>query len=112
MQLRKRRHSNERVVVLGGFGLATAVCLALELLREHHYGTLDFRFLLWNLFLAWIPLLIALAVYDGYRRGAPLAPARARGAPLAALPAERAVHRHRLRPPGAAGPAAVGSTAW
>ena len=54
------------------FGLATGVCVALELFRERHYGTLDFRFLLWNLFLAWIPLLIALAVYDGYRRGAPL----------------------------------------
>ncbi len=72
MQLRRRRYSNERLVVLCGFGLATGVCVALELFRERHYGTLDFRFLLWNLFLAWIPLLIALAVYDGYRRGAPL----------------------------------------
>jgi uncharacterized membrane protein len=73
MQVRRRRYPNERIVVLGSFGLATAICVALELLRERHYGIYDFRFLLWNLFLAWIPLLIALAVYDAYRRGAPLA---------------------------------------
>ena len=41
-----------------------------ELVREHYYRAFDFRFLLWNLFLAWIPLLVALVVYDGYRRGA------------------------------------------
>jgi uncharacterized membrane protein len=71
MQVRRRRYPNERVVVLAGFGLATGVCVGLELFREHHYGAFDFRFLLWNLFLAWIPLLLALAVYDGYRRGVP-----------------------------------------
>ena len=80
MQVRTRRYSNERVVVLGVFGLATALCVTLEAFREHHYGWIDFRFLLWNLFLAWIPLLLALAVYDGYRRSAPLARARARRA--------------------------------
>jgi uncharacterized membrane protein len=72
-QLRRRRYANERVVVLCGFGLATGLCVALELFRERHYGAYDFRFLLWNLFLAWIPLLIALTVYDAYRRGARLA---------------------------------------
>jgi len=40
--------------------------------RELHYGALGFRFLLWNLFLAWIPLVFALVVYDRYRRGVPL----------------------------------------
>ena len=34
---------------------------------------LDFRFLLWNLFLAWVPFVLALVVYDRYRRGTPLA---------------------------------------
>jgi uncharacterized membrane protein len=73
MPMRTRRHPNERFLVLAGFGLASALCVALELFRERHYGALDFRFLLWNLVLAWIPLLVALIVYDRYRRGSGLA---------------------------------------
>jgi len=49
---------------LGG---ASALCLALEYAREHRYAT-DFRFLVWNLILAWVPLVLALVAYDGYRR--------------------------------------------
>jgi uncharacterized membrane protein len=71
--IRARRYRNERPVVLAVAGAATAVCLALELVREVHYADPGFRFLLWNLTLAWIPLVVALVVYDGYRRGAPLA---------------------------------------
>jgi uncharacterized membrane protein len=70
--VRTRRHPNERQLVLLGFAAATAVCVALELFREHHYGATGFRFLLWNLVLAWIPLLLALVVYDCYRRGTQL----------------------------------------
>ena len=69
MDLRTRRSPNERLVVLAGLGVASALCLGLELVREHRYGAYDFRFLLWNLILAWIPLLLALLVYDRYRRG-------------------------------------------
>ena len=67
--MRTRRHPNERLLVLAGLSLASAVCVAVELLRERHFGDGSFRFLLWNLALAWIPLLVALAVYDSYRRG-------------------------------------------
>jgi len=69
MDLRSRRHPSERLVVLAGLGVASALCLGLELVREHRYGAFDFRFLIWNLILAWIPLLLALFVYDRYRRG-------------------------------------------
>jgi uncharacterized membrane protein len=69
MDLRTRRSANERLVVLAGLGVASALCLGLELVREHRYGAYDFRFLIWNLILAWIPLLLALLVYDRYRRG-------------------------------------------
>ena len=68
MGLRTRRFPNERLVVLVGLAGASALCLGLELVREHRYS-IDFRFLVWNLVLAWIPLLLALGVYDAYRRG-------------------------------------------
>jgi uncharacterized membrane protein len=70
--LRTRRFPNERLVVLAGLGTASALCLALELVRELRVGAFDFRFLVWNLILAWIPLVLALLVYDRYRRGTPL----------------------------------------
>jgi uncharacterized membrane protein len=70
--LRTRRHPNERLVVLAGLGVASALCLGLELFREQHYAAFGFRFLIWNLILAWIPLLLALLLYDRYRRGRPL----------------------------------------
>jgi uncharacterized membrane protein len=71
--MRTRRLPNERFLVLAGLSLATALCVALELFRERHFGELGFRFLLWNLTLAWIPLIVALGVYDLYRRGLPFA---------------------------------------
>jgi uncharacterized membrane protein len=71
MGLRTRRFANERLVVLVGLGGASALCLALELAREHRYAA-DFHFLVWNLILAWAPLILALLVYDGYRRGGTL----------------------------------------
>ena len=55
--------------MLAGLGLASALCLALELFRERHFGATGYRFLRWNLFLAWIPLVLALVAYDRYRRG-------------------------------------------
>jgi uncharacterized membrane protein len=66
--LRTRRFRNERLLVLLGLGGASALALGLELVRERHYGATDFRFLVWNLILAWVPLVLALVVYDGYRR--------------------------------------------
>jgi uncharacterized membrane protein len=68
VNLRNRRYTNERLVVLAGLSVASLICLAVELVRERHYGAYDFRFLVWNLVLAWIPLLLALVMYDRYRR--------------------------------------------
>jgi uncharacterized membrane protein len=56
----------ERLV---GLGIASALCVALELLREWRYGADTYRFLVWNLALAWIPLLFALLIYLCFRRG-------------------------------------------
>jgi uncharacterized membrane protein len=73
MTLRTRRWANERIFVLGGLALASVLCVALEGVRELHYGAVGFRFLFWNLVLAWVPLAVALVVYDRYRAGTPLA---------------------------------------
>jgi uncharacterized membrane protein len=81
MGIRTRRFANERLVVLVALGVASALCLGLELVRERQFGAMDFRFLVWNLILAWIPMLLVLVVYDRYRRGTALI----RLAPLAAL---------------------------
>lgn len=53
-----------------GLVIASALCLALELFCEWHYDTKAYRFLLWNLMLAWIPLLLGVLIYLRWRRGA------------------------------------------
>ena len=40
------------------------------LVRAAETGSNGYRFLVWNLFLAWVPFLLALALYDANRRGA------------------------------------------
>ena len=39
------------------------------LARAAETGSNGYRFLVWNLFLAWVPFLVALALYDANRRG-------------------------------------------
>jgi uncharacterized membrane protein len=43
-------------------------CVALVVVRDAHTGTQDFHYLVWNLFLAWIPFVLAMIVYDRWRR--------------------------------------------
>jgi uncharacterized membrane protein len=63
------RNPNQRLVIVGALSVATSICVAFEWFREWYYGTTGFRFLLWNLFLAWIPLVLALIIYAHYLRG-------------------------------------------
>jgi len=51
-----------------GLVAASLFCVALVLLRLEQSGSTKFTGLIWNLFLAWIPFLLAVAVYDGWRR--------------------------------------------
>jgi uncharacterized membrane protein len=60
---------NERVVIVGALGVASSICVAFEWFREWHFGTSGFRFLLWNLTLAWIPVVLALVIFAHYMRG-------------------------------------------
>ena len=41
--------------------------------RFAYSGNTEDKAILWNLFLAWIPCLLAVVVYYGLRRGAPVA---------------------------------------
>lgn len=51
-----------------GLLLASLFCVGLVVLRMIESGSPDFSGLIWNLFLAWIPFALAVAVYDGWRR--------------------------------------------
>jgi uncharacterized membrane protein len=62
------RISDRRVATVFALVLATGLCVALVVLRELRAGYDGYGFLVWNLFLAWIPFVLALAFYDGYRR--------------------------------------------
>jgi uncharacterized membrane protein len=64
-----RRLSDRRVATMFAFVLASGFCVLLVGLRAWHAGSDGYRFLVWNLVLAWIPFLFALAFYDGWRRG-------------------------------------------
>jgi uncharacterized membrane protein len=65
------RLSDRRVATVFALVLASGFCGALLFLRAIETSTSEYRFLAWNLALAWIPFLIALALYDrnGRRRG-------------------------------------------
>jgi uncharacterized membrane protein len=66
---------DRHALTLTAFLAASALCVATVAFREHHTGSDFYRFLIWNLVLAWVPLLLALAAYASARRGASVASA-------------------------------------
>jgi uncharacterized membrane protein len=62
------RHSRRRLTTVLGLFSASLFCIALVFVRNVHTGNGDFRYLIWNLFLAWIPFALAIFVYDRWRR--------------------------------------------
>jgi uncharacterized membrane protein len=48
---------------------ASALCVATVEYRSHHTGDTFYRFLVWNLVLAWVPFGLALGAYMSARRG-------------------------------------------
>jgi uncharacterized membrane protein len=60
------RFRNDRTAVLAALILATAFCIALVEARAVYIGW-TYDFLVWNLFLAWVPFALAYVVYDRSR---------------------------------------------
>jgi uncharacterized membrane protein len=60
--------SRRRLVTLLGLVAVSLFCVALVLIRYAESGNTKFVGLIWNLFLAWIPFVLAVAVYDRWRR--------------------------------------------
>ena len=63
--------SRRRLLVLEALLVASAAVTLGVAARVFYLGSLETTSLVWNLFLAWIPLVLALVVYDGARRGWP-----------------------------------------
>jgi len=57
------RFRNDRMAAVAALLLATAFCVALVAARGVYVGW-TFGFLVWNLLLAWVPFVLAYAVYD------------------------------------------------
>ena len=62
--------SQRRLATLASLLLLSGFVVALVVARVVYTGTLVYGNLVWNLFLAWIPFVLALLVYDGHRRRA------------------------------------------
>jgi uncharacterized membrane protein len=62
------RSSRRRLVTMFGLFAGSLFCVALVVVRNVHTGDANFRYLVWNLFLAWIPFALAVSVYDRWRR--------------------------------------------
>ncbi len=61
--------SDRRIAAFFSLVLASGLCVSLLAIRVRYPNGADFVFLTWNLFLAWIPFLLAVVLHDGARRG-------------------------------------------
>lgn len=61
--------SDRRLAVIASIGALSLFVVALIGVRIVYTGTIEHIGIAWNLFLAWIPFTVSLAVYDRARRG-------------------------------------------
>ena len=64
-----RSLSGRRLVVFAVLACLSLLVVAMVAVRVRYTGYDTYSNLVWNLFLAWVPLGFALVVYDGARRG-------------------------------------------
>jgi uncharacterized membrane protein len=67
---RNSEMSRRRALAVGALLLASAFATAMVGVRVLYTGTGEYRNMIWNLALAWIPFVVALGIYDRHRRGA------------------------------------------
>ncbi len=56
------------LISLGALVAASAWCVALLVARQHEYGASGYPYLVWNLVLAWVPLVLAGLLVVSYAR--------------------------------------------
>ena len=61
--------NRRRLAILGSLALLSGFTVTACAVRYLYTGSSQSSNLVWNLFLAWIPLVVALLVYDAHRRG-------------------------------------------
>lgn len=61
------RH-RRKIFMLSALGFASAFCLGILLARFWRMHNMDYGFMLWNLFLAWIPLACSVLAFGFYER--------------------------------------------
>jgi uncharacterized membrane protein len=61
--LERIAHNKYRLTIFGLLAGASVICVALVRFRASQTGSSHYAFLIWNLFLAWIPFLIAYFTY-------------------------------------------------
>lgn len=69
MKLLELLYKRETAAPMLALAFATAVSTALVLARIVWTENLRYAFLVWNLFLAWLPLLFSLLACEHYRKG-------------------------------------------
>ncbi|MBN1427472.1 MAG: DUF1361 domain-containing protein [Anaerolineae bacterium] len=62
------RHHHRQLAVIASLAFASTVCVVLLALRIIHTRGFIHVYLLWNLFLAWLPMICSLAAYNIYKR--------------------------------------------
>jgi len=64
-----KRLSDRRIAAFFSLVLASGLSVAMLAVRVRYPHGTEFEFLTWNLFLAWIPFVLAVVLHDGARRG-------------------------------------------
>jgi len=61
--------SRRRLAILASLAGLSLLVVAMVAVRERYTGSVSYSNLIWNLFLAWIPLGLAVYAQDAYRKG-------------------------------------------